>query len=89
MEINGIEAKKAFVIKGVDSIPCDVKGQIIAFDAQANIISEPLKSPWPMPWITEEIKKLVVGERSMPDKKRFRVNNPEEPDQFVLIEVQE
>ena len=36
MEFNGMEAKTVFTIKAVDSIPCDIKGQMIAFDADAN-----------------------------------------------------
>ena len=52
------------------------------------IISDPLKSPWPMPWITEEVEKFVSGEYEMPEKDRFKVDNPEEPDQYVFVEVQ-
>lgn len=88
MKFNGMEAKTVFTIKAVDSIPCDIKGQMIAFDADANIISDPLKSPWPMPWITEEVEKFVSGEYEMPEKDRFKVDNPEEPDQYVFVEVQ-
>ena len=88
MEFNGVKAKIVFTIKAVDSIPCDVRGQMVAFDADANIISDPLKTPWPMPWITEEIEKFVSGESEMPEKDKFKIYNPEEPDQFVFVEVQ-
>ena len=88
MKFNGVEAKTVFTIKAVDSIPCDVRGQIVAFDADADIISDPLKTPWPMPWITEEIEKFVSGENEMPENDKFKVYNPEEPDQFVFVEVQ-
>ncbi len=88
MKFNGVEAKTVFTIKAVDSIPCDVRGQIVAFDADADIISDPLKTPWPMPWITEEIEKFVSGENKMPENDKFKVYNPEEPDQFVFVEVQ-
>lgn len=88
MEFNGVKASIVFTIKAVDSIPCDIKGQMIAFDDAGNMISDPLETPWPMPWITEEITKLVTGENEMPDKDRFKVDNPDEPDQFVFVEVQ-
>ena len=88
MNFNGVEAKTVFTIKAVDSIPCDVRGQMVAFDADANIISDPLKAPWPMPWITEEISKFVSGEYEMPEKDKFKIYNPEESDQFVFVEVQ-
>lgn len=88
MKFNGVEAKTVFTIKAVDSIPCDVRGQIVAFDVDADIISDPLKTPWPMPWITEEIEKFVSGENKMPENDKFKVYNPEEPDQFVFVEVQ-
>ena len=41
-----------------------------------------------MPWITEEVEKFVSGEYEMPEKDRFKVDNPDEPDQFVFVEVQ-
>ena len=88
MEFDDMKAKTVFTIKAVDSIPCDVRGQMVAFDADANIISDPLKTPWPMPWITEEIEKFVSGENEMPENDKFKVYNPEEPDQFVFVEVQ-
>ncbi len=88
MEFNGAEASIIFTVKAVESIPCDLKGQKVAFDCDGNIISDPLKTPWPMPWVTEEIKKLVSGESEMPEKNSFKVYNPEESDQFVFVEVQ-
>lgn len=88
MEFNGAKAKTVFTVKGVDSIPCDLKGQMIAFDEDANMISDPPKVPWPMPWVTEEMQKLASGDTAMPDNDRFRIYNPEEPDQFVFVEVQ-
>ncbi len=88
MEFNGVKASIVFTIKAVDSIPCDLKGQMVAFDENGNVISDPLKMPWPMPWVAEEIEKLVSGESEMPEKDRFKVYNPEESDQFVFVEVQ-
>lgn len=88
MEFNGVTASIVFIMKAVESIPCDLKGQMVAFDNDGNVISDPLKTPWPMPWVTEEIEKLVAGKNEMPVKDRFKVYNPEEPDQFVFVEVQ-
>ena len=88
MEFNGIQAKIVFTIKAVDSIPCDLKGQMAAFDENGTLISDPLKTPWPMPWVTEELGKLAVGVVEMPVEDKFRVYNPEEDDQFVFVEVQ-
>ena len=87
MEFNGQTAKLVFTIKAVDSIPCDLKGQVLAFDTEAKLISDPLKTPWPMPWVTEELTKLASGETAFPDAEYFRVYNPEEDDQYVYVEV--
>lgn len=86
MEINGKNVRLMFTIKAVDSIPCDLKGETIAFDSENNMISDPIKTPWPMPWVTEEIVKLAGG--NMPAENKFKVYNPEEPDQYVFVEVQ-
>lgn len=88
MEFNGVKAKIVFTIKAVDSIPCDLKGQMLAFDENNTLISEKLKTPWPMPWVTEEITKLVTGESAMPESDSFKVYNPEESDQFVFVKVE-
>jgi len=87
MEFNGVKAKVVFTIKAVDSIPCDLKGQMVAFDQDNNMISEKLKTPWPMPWVTEEITKLAAGQAPMPEGDSFKVYNPEECDQFVFVKV--
>lgn len=87
MEFNGQNAALVFTIRAVDSIPCDLKGQIVAFDKDAAVISDPLKTPWPMPWVTEELTKLASGETEFPEEEFFRVYNPEEDDQYVYVEV--
>ncbi len=88
MELNGKQAELMFTIKAVDSIPCDLRGQVVAFDAQGEMISDPLKTPWPMPWVTQEIAKYASGEYEIPAEGRFRVYNPEEPDQYVLVSLE-
>ena len=49
MEFNGKKAEAVFKILAVESIPCDLRGQLLAFDAAGNRISEPIVTPWPMP----------------------------------------
>lgn len=87
MEFNGVEAKIAFEIKAVESIPCELRKQTVAFSAENKRVSDKLNTPWPMPWIEEELGKLASGENTMPDEDLFRVYNPEEPDQYVVVEV--
>ena len=87
MGFNQADAAVTFTIRAVDSIPCDLKGQIVAFDAEGRLISEPVKTPWPMPWVTEELTKLATGQVPMPDKNSFKVYNPEESDQWIFVEV--
>ncbi len=88
MEFNGKNARLVFTIKSVESIPCDLRGQVVAFDADNELISDPVRTKWPMPWVTEELQKLARGDNEMPDDDRFRVYNPEEPDQYVYVEAQ-
>ena len=45
-------------------------------------------TPWPMPWVTEEISKFASGEAEMPEADRFKIYNPEEPDQYVFVSVE-
>lgn len=78
----------AFKIVEVESIPCDLRGQILVFDKKARLLSEPIKTPWPMPWVTDEISKLAANAESIPDKPVFRIYNPEEDDQYVLLSVE-
>ncbi len=87
MEFNGKGAKLVFTIRAVESIPCEVRGQVVAFDSDGVKISDELITPWPMPWIEREIEKLAGGTAVMPEERSFRVYNPEEPDQYVLVEV--
>ena len=51
-------------------------------------ISDPITTPWPMPWVTEEIAKYASGEKQMPEEDRFKIYNPEEPDQYVFVLVE-
>lgn len=88
MEFNGKKAETVFKILAVESIPCDLRGQLLAFDAAGNRISEPIVTPWPMPWVTEEISKFASGEAEMPETDRFKIYNPEEPDQYVFVSVE-
>ncbi len=88
MEFNGVKAKIAFKAFAVDSIPCNIKGQYIAFDEDGNLISDPLKTPWPMPWIEEEAAKYASGEYELPDDSKLKICNPEEPDQFVAVYIE-
>ena len=81
-------ADVAFKIIGVESIPCDLRGQLLVFEKGAELLSEPLKTPWPMPWVTDEISKLAANKDAIPDKPDFRVYNPEENDQYVLLTVE-
>ena len=85
MEFDGKKADITFTIKAVESIPCELRGQMLAFDGEGNLVSEPLRTPWPMPWVTEELAKLACGETERPQEDRFRVYNPEEPDQYVYV----
>ena len=88
MIFNGKKADIVFTIKAVESIPCDLRGQVLGFDGEGNQVSERITTPWPMPWVTEEIAKYASGEIKMPDENRFRIYNPEEPDQYVLVSVE-
>ena len=88
MEFDGKKADIIFTIQSVESIPCDLRGQTLAFDGDGNLVSDPLRTPWPMPWVTEELAKLASGENLMPEEKNFRVYNPEEPDQYVFVSAE-
>ena len=89
MEFDGKKADIIFTIRSVESIPCDLRGQVLAFDGDGNLVSDPLKTPWPMPWVTEELAKLASGRTAMPEEKKFRVYNPEESGQYVFVSVEE
>lgn len=88
MEFNGKKADIVFTIKAVESIPCDLRGQVLGFDAKGLQISDPITTPWPMPWVTEEIAKYASGEKEMPAEDKFKIYNPEEPDQYVFVFVE-
>ena len=89
MEFDGKKADIVFTIKAVESIPCELRGQILGFDSHGVQISEPLRTPWPMPWVTEEITKYASGEIAMPEEDKFEIiDNPEEPDQYVFVSVE-
>ena len=85
MEFNGKKADIVFTIKAVESIPCDLRGQVLGFDGSGVQVSEPIETPWPMPWVTAEITKYASGEIEMPKEDKFRIYNPEEPDQYVFV----
>ena len=38
--------------------------------------------------MTEEITKYASGEIAMPEEDKFRIYNPEEPDQYVFVSVE-
>ena len=59
MEFNGKKASIVFSIMAVESIPCELRGQILGFDSEGNQISDPIFTPWPMPWVTEEVTKYA------------------------------
>ena len=88
MEFNGKTAKVAFTINAVESIPCELRGQTVAFDEDGERITDDIETPWPMPWVEEELGKLVRDETMMPEESSFRIYNPEEPDQYVHVDVQ-
>ncbi len=88
MEFNGKKASIVFSIMAVESIPCELRGQILGFDSEGNQISDPIFTPWPMPWVTEEVTKYATGEIAMPEERKFRIYNPEEPDQYVFVSVE-
>ena len=88
MKFNGKKANIVFTIKAVESIPCELRGQILGFDLEGRQISDPIETPWPMPWVTEEITKYASGEKELPEEERFRIYNPEEPDQYVYVFVE-
>lgn len=80
------ETGLVFTIRAVESIPCSVRGQSMVFDSEGKMLSEPLKTPWRMDWIAEETAKFVDGTKTLPEESRFRIYNPEEPDQYVQVE---
>ena len=88
MEFNGKKADIVFTIKAVESIPCDLRGQVLGFDGSGVQVSEPIETPWPMPWVTAEITKYASGEIEMQKEDTFRIYNPEEPDQYVFVSVE-
>lgn len=89
MEFNGKKASLVFTIKAVESIPCELRGEVLAFDAEGNMISDPIKVPWPtMNWVSVEVQKRGNGTVEVPDKDKFKIYNPDEPDQYVFVEVQ-
>ena len=81
------EAVLAFKVLAVDSIPCDVRGNAVAFDAAGNICSGKMALPWPMPWIEEELSKLAADQSAIAGVDKIKVYNPEEDDQFVFVEI--
>ena len=83
MEFNGKKADIVFTIKAVESIPCDLRGQVLGFDGSGVQVSEPIE-----PWVTAEIMKYASGEIEMPKEDKFRIYNPEEPDQYVFVSVE-
>ncbi len=87
MNTNEVNAAISFDILAVESIPCELRNQTVAFDRNGNLVSEPLVTPWPMPWVTEELNLLADGTNEMPEEETFRVYNPEEPDQYVYVRV--
>ncbi len=89
MEFNGKKANLVFTIREVESIPCELRGEVLAFDADGIMISDPIKVPWPtMNWVSVEVQKRGNGSVAMPDNDIFKIYNPEEPDQYVQVEVQ-
>ena len=60
------KASISFTITEVESIPCDLRGQTVIFDAEANLLSDPVKTPWAMPWVMDEISKLADGRTEIP-----------------------
>ena len=87
MKFSDKDAKLIFTVKAVESIPCELRGQVIAFDAEGVRISDDLITPWPMPWIENELTELANDETMIPEESSFRVYNTEEPDQYVFVEV--
>jgi fatty-acyl-CoA synthase len=74
-----------YVIKNVDSIPCELVGQDVTFDGQGNRLSEPIETKWPMPWLEKGISELDVSQKLIKENDTARLYNEEEPDQYVDV----
>lgn len=77
----------SFTIKSVESVPCSLNGQKMDFDKSGNLISDPIKTPWPMEWVLEEVKKYAIDIDSIQDESNLKIDNPNEPDQYIKVKV--
>ncbi|HBD64572.1 MAG TPA: AMP-binding protein [Clostridiales bacterium] len=77
--------KIEFTVLKVDSIPCSIVGNKMIFNYEGTTLSEPWILKWPMPWIEEEFKKIVLKFDKVTKQEKRSIYNPEEPDQYVEV----
>lgn len=75
------------VIRDVDSIPCDLKGQKLVFDVEGRLIDGRLETPWKMDWIYEVVSDYLSKDSHLSGTKSVEFINPEEKDQLVVCDV--
>ncbi len=77
--------KIEFTVLKVDSIPCNIVGNKMIFNYEGRIFSEPWSLNWPMPWIEEEFRNIVLKYEKITKQEIRRIYNQEEPDQYVEV----
>lgn len=77
--------KIEFTVLKVDSIPCSLVGNKMIFDYKGKTLTEQWDLRWPMPWIEEEFKKVVLKFEKVTKQEKRKIYNPEEPDQYVEV----
>lgn len=79
--------KIIFTVLKVDSIPCSLVGKKMTFNYRGERLSESWDLRWPMPWIEQEFRKVVLKYEMVSKEEVARVYNPEEPDQYVEVRI--
>lgn len=75
------------IVKDVDSIPCDLKGQKLLYNVDGKLIDGQLKTPWPMDWIYEVVSEYLAEDNHLSGTKSVKFINPEENDQYLVCDV--
>lgn len=74
-------------IKDVESIPCELKGQILKYDVDGNRLEGELDTPWPMTWTYGVIEDYLKKDTHFSGVKVEEFHNPEEDDQKIVCEI--
>jgi len=77
--------KVEITVQDVGGLPCNPIGKSIIFSVTGAVLSAPWELPWPMPWIESACRKLAMNIISVTQSKQTRLQNPEEPDQYIDV----